>query len=501
MDSHHKKALTLALREIDSKPDQFVTREQQNALLQELIQSHNLKATEKGKGKDSIPNKLTVAQYRQKLENVAAKYGAPQQTDVPRATSIFQNGSAVVRAAYLAKLGWSEQAAADTNSGGGHDQGNAAGEKSGELKTAQLSRNGAPTKPDIPDNIIRDMTGASSAGSQLRFEEGPAGPGPMSRGDSSNASKKRKGPVTDEDDNRVRKQSKAAEWTDSGTATFASDQSPPNDRNAHKRPASDITNDRDAKRQKVASEDRLQTAAETSQLQGAREPVSDTQSAEQPRQSANGEAARLMQSPAGGFGRAGNESAIENRDGAAVPPAAGTGPSSTKRKTPDSEVPAAASKRQRMEDENPRPRYEPPHHTDRYGLTDWQEYKRVKLVDYELIRNHIGGLEMWSQGFAVHVTEDMGVPIDRTAEWIANPSAELADLYRLVFGNDWKESAFLAGQAQDFSAFELIDALVTAEWYKIAFLEKSPWPGPRELTAAMEHLEEYFDLYNSFSSK
>jgi hypothetical protein len=44
----------------------------------------------------------------------------------------------------------------------------------------------------------------------------------------------------------------------------------------------------------------------------------------------------------------------------------------------------------------------------------------------------------------------------------------------------WQRQACLSNYANDFRAYEALQSLITAAWFRILFIEDLPWPSPEE---------------------
>jgi hypothetical protein len=142
-----------------------------------------------------------------------------------------------------------------------------------------------------------------------------------------------------------------------------------------------------------------------------------------------------------------------------------------------------------------------PDYDDPYTVHDIQERFKIDKYPAKNIGKDLEYMAHTSQGFGINIMINSGHESSAPAEFVANPSKELRASFELILGNEWEEKLFLMAQRGEIFGFQILQILVTAEWYKIAFLEDFPFKGPRELTKAVEEIEIFLDAENEIGSE
>ena len=115
LDPLRAKALKLALERIDRHRGDYKTKEEQEEMLEELIERHDLQKTSTASGRGGTKTKrLTAEEYRTWMGNVASRYSiTPREGKPVGIHDVHLRGSAVVDPDYLARIGHTHQYGAD----------------------------------------------------------------------------------------------------------------------------------------------------------------------------------------------------------------------------------------------------------------------------------------------------------------------------------------------------------------------------------------------------
>lgn len=137
--------------------------------------------------------------------------------------------------------------------------------------------------------------------------------------------------------------------------------------------------------------------------------------------------------------------------------------------------------------------------------SDINETGSIHYIDplpLTIIQQKLATLKNRTQNYALNILGQLQCNPTGPAIWLSNPPEALRDLYRKVFGDEWRYRTFVLAQSNDFSAYEVLQCLLTASWYLILF-EDSRFPsrGPKEVIAALQGLDADMDFVSGINCK
>lgn len=523
IDPYRAAAVKALLARIDNNRNQYNSKPKQNDMLRDLIKSNNLE-TYVGRGGQQLAG-LTVERFHKIIEDVTKRHVRGNKDARSNSTHLFEQGSAVVEAAYLDKIGYSgecEEAANGAIELSSDDdisdieiptkkRKHAASNKQ-EKKIRQQTKMLQETDRDSSDPSAE----VSGLGNSRKRKDGPS----SSRSEEPRKKTKMTEELTANPSEQIVDPNFAAIINGNANGDTRKCKAGPFDFNEdeHRKKmrmtadsevnSPEVIGNRDSAANADENVAGVQSNTDTnkvaSMVSPAQEPAINRPSADvsHPRSGIDTSSSTLTTAALPSTTTVPTTAIPMTTIPTAIAQNADNEASGLKRRAADSADEARDPKKQKTgaEPENSSQTRSAAAQTDLddpYALKDPRMRIVVEGIESRDLLQKLDVLAHKSQGFGLQVLIRTGKEWTAAAEWVPNPSNELRDLYRRALGNAWEDQALVLSQSGEFKAYELIQALITAEWDKILFHEKLPWPSPREMTEAMAHIEPYFDAMNA----